>query len=119
TAAHSLVAPRAAGHLLSARAAHRARAGWRRHQAVPRPRSRPPPRTRRLDVGPQRRDGDRHAPDDRLPVPDGPVVLALPPLGRARLGGTAPLARDVAVRGGHRRAVPAPHARGAPYGGVR
>ena len=47
-----------------------------RHEAVPLPRSREPARSCALDVGPARRGGNGAPSADRLPVPDGPVLLA-------------------------------------------
>ena len=74
-------------------AAHRARAGRRRHEDVPLPRPGPPAVRALVDVGPVDRPRHRQPPDDRLPVADGPVVLGLRAPRRARLGGPAAVAR--------------------------
>ena len=72
----------------------------RRHEAVPVPRPGPPHRRRAVHLGhpPVRRLGA--APDHRLPVAAGPVVLGVRPARRARLGGPPAVDRHAAVPGG-------------------
>ena len=53
---------------------------------------------RGLDVGPEHRHGHGHPPEHRVPVPDGPVLLAPRQARRPRLGRAAAVARLAAVR---------------------
>ena len=57
-------------------AAHPPRRGRRGHQDLPLPRPWPPARQGALHVGLGHRARHGHPPDPRLPVPDGPVLLA-------------------------------------------
>ena len=68
-----------------------------RHQGLPVPGSRSSPLPGMVPVGPERRAGHRHAPEHRLPVADGPVVLGFRPPRRADVGGPAPLDRHPAL----------------------
>ena len=86
---------------------HSPRPGRCRHQAVPLPRPRPPAGERPVDVGPERRDGHRHAPEHRLPVAAGALVLAVRSPGFPGLGGAATVVGHPAVPGRSRRGVPA------------
>ncbi len=52
-------------------------------------------KTGAVHVGPQRGHGHRHPPEHRLPVADGPVLLAHGAGRHARLGGPAALARVI------------------------
>ncbi len=67
--------------------------GRRRHQAVSLPRPRPLPFAGGVVVGSARGRGNCPPPADRLPVPDGAVLLAHGHGGCARLGGPAAVAR--------------------------
>ena len=75
-------------------AAHRAREGRGRHEAVPLPRPGPAHGAGVVDVGPEHRVRHRHPPEHRVPVPDGPLLLVARPdrgprLGRAAASGSA------------------------------
>ena len=96
--------------VLRAAAVHAAWQGRRRHQELPLHRPGAIARSGCLDVGPEHRLRHRHAPEHRLPVPDGTVVLRVQRGPRADVGGPAPLARhDHRVRR-VRRALPRPRA---------
>src|SRR5690606_36898609 len=92
-------------------APHPTRVDQRRHQVVPLPRPRPTPLAGVVDVGSPDRARHRLAPDHRLPLADGPVVLDVRTSRRPGLGGPTPVVGHAPVRRGNRRGVPAAEAR--------
>ena len=93
--------------MLCAVAAYRTREDRGGHEGLLVSRARPFAVSRWLVVGTRCRCGHDHAPEHRIPVPDGPVVLGVRSPRFARLGGATTLARDCAVRrrGGRALAV--------------
>ncbi len=81
--------------------------GRRRHQVVPVPRPGPPPGPGLVDVGPQRGPGHGAAPEHRLPLAHGALLLGRRDPRPARLAGPAPVARVDPLPGRAGRALPA------------
>ena len=96
-----------------------ARQGRRRHQVLPLPRPRTSALARVVDVGPEHRDGHRHPPEHRIPVPDGALLLDCPHGRRAGMGVAAAVAGVDLLRRRARCAVPPPDAEGARRGRAR
>ena len=96
-----------------------ARTGEHRHQAVPVFGSRTTARTRAVSLGSARRLRHRAAPEHRIPLSDGPVLLAHGRGRRTRLGDPASLARHHLPRRRSRRAMALPPPRYSTMGCAR